>query len=64
MTKPNELNRDTAKRHTKTLLDANDAYFYGYHWDVDDQKELDEAIEFYKIAHKELAKKVKKEKNA
>jgi hypothetical protein len=52
-----ELNKDRAARHAKVLLQANEAYFYDYHWSAADHEKYTNALAFFDNIRDDLEKK-------
>lgn len=53
-----ELNSEQARRHADVLLQANEAWFYGYHWTETDQEKLINALAFFEYVKGEQVKKL------
>lgn len=47
------------KRYLSVVTEANEAWFYGYHWSQSDQKRLDEALDFIKFFRNKLKRRAK-----
>lgn len=56
-----ELDKERAERHAKTLVEAEQAWFYGYNWERSDQERLINAFAFFETTKERLADKLEKE---
>ncbi len=58
-----KLNKEVCQEYLDILKQANEQWFYGYHWSLADQIKLDEALSFFEHVRREQLKKVVEESN-
>ncbi len=58
-----KLNKDICQEYLDILRQADEQWFYGYHWSLADQLKLDEALEFFESIRRTQLRKIVEEKN-